>query len=77
MSPIYIPPSFCGLNAKLQLKKDVLINGKHLNQGEICTVIEVIGYAYMISSQEISFRIKMEKWTNIFIYSRKVQNPGR
>ena len=48
MSPIYIPPAFCGINAKLKLKKELMQDGIIIPEGTICKVVDLIGFAYMI-----------------------------
>ncbi|MEQ8197223.1 MAG: hypothetical protein ABRQ27_04360 [Clostridiaceae bacterium] len=62
MAPIYLPPSFCGKNAKLQVKKDLLLNDLFLSKDTICNVQDIVGYAYIIlpvnSSSQVTFRIK-------------------
>lgn len=62
MSPIYLAPSFCGKNAKLQLKKDLLCDDLFLPKDTTCIVKDIVGYAYIIatinSNCQETFRIK-------------------
>lgn len=46
---IYLPPAFCGEEAELKLKKDLIWNDLYIECGEVCRVEEIIGYTYIIS----------------------------
>ncbi|MEQ8198761.1 MAG: hypothetical protein ABRQ27_12255, partial [Clostridiaceae bacterium] len=62
MTPIYLPQSFCGKNAKLQVKKDLFLDDLFLSKDTICNVLDIVGYAYIIlpenSSIHVPFRLK-------------------
>ncbi|MEI5909297.1 hypothetical protein WAK64_19800 [Bacillus spongiae] len=57
---IYLPPLFCGENAKLRLKKNLEWRDLFIQEGEICTVKETIGYTHVLifNNLNVSHRMK-------------------
>jgi len=58
--PIYLPPLFCGENAKLRLKKSIDWEELFIQEGELCRVDEIIGYTYLITFTSINESHRMK-----------------
>lgn len=58
--PIYLPPLFCGENAKLRLKKDIKWEELFIQKGEVSRVDEIIGYKYLITFTRVNESHKMK-----------------
>ena len=77
MSAIYLPPSFCGLGAKLRLRKEFKWKDLFLPVGSICFAKRLIGFKYYVTSEEdSSFEIpflngEMDEYFEILKYGNK------
>ena len=66
---IYFPKLFCEVGQRLKLKKEIIFNsGKSLSVGDICIVVNLIGYGFDIVSEKemIEFRILNSKMPEFF-----------
>ena len=76
---IYLPPYFCGEDAQLKLKTDLIWQDLHIPCGELCLVEDLIGYTYVISpisSQgKIKHRMKNSIMANYFEIIEKGNEP--
>ncbi|MCM3038790.1 hypothetical protein M3201_03625 [Paenibacillus motobuensis] len=46
---IYLPPLYCGYEARLKLIKDLMWNDLCISKNEECKVVDIIGWTYIIS----------------------------
>lgn len=74
---IYLPPAFCGEEAELKLKKDLIWNDLFVACGEVCRVEDMIGYTYIISPLSSLGKVKHRMKNSIMNDYFEIINIGR